>query len=281
MNRYLCERNASTFNFSATYHLTESLVHASIYFLPIFSFIGNALTLLVISTNSQLNRSSFSVYVKSMAISDTCVLLLKFLSFENKTSKHFYFPSLCTVLFFLSDASVLLSVWTIVIITIERTLVVLFPLHVKNFVSTCRARFSIITIAIISLLLSARYLFLPIDVSAGQKKRCHIVSSWQQYWQLNALITEFAYCFVPLSIVIIGNCTTFYTVKRAMFQRREILINPVSNYKQRVETHKNQLTVMLFLVTTMFIVYFVPFTMANQIRRWGLPFGWCFTKTSF
>ena len=281
MNRFLCEPNASVFNLSTTYRLTESLVHASIYFLPIFSFVGNALTLLVILTNSQLNRSSFSVYVKSMAISDTCVLLLKFLSFENKTSKLFYFPSLCTGLVFLSDASVLLSVWTIVIITIERTLVVLFPLHMKNFVSTCRARFSIITIAILSLLLSARHLFIPIDVSAGQRKRCHPVASWQQYRKLNALITEFAHCFVPLSIVIIGNCTTFYTVKRAMFRRREILINPVSNYKQSVETHKNQLTVMLFLVTIMFIVYFVPFTVTNFILRWGLPFGWCFTKASF
>ena len=38
---------------------------------------------------------------------------------------------------------------------------------------------------------------------------------------------------------------------------------------------------MLFMVTLMFIVYFVPFTIINAISRWGLPFGLCFTQKSF
>ena len=161
-----------------------------------------------------------------MAISDTFVLIFKLISFENKTSKVFYWPSMCTGIIFLSEASTLLSVWIIVLITIERTLVVLFPLHIKKFFSASRARIFILLITILSLLFCARILFIRIDVSTNQKKRCHPISTWQNYRQLNATIHEFAYCFIPVSIVIIGNCITLYTIKQAILERKKHLTNP-------------------------------------------------------
>lgn len=281
MNRFLCDPKSLGFNFSATYHFAERLSHLAVYILPIIAFAGNSLILLVVFTNSKLNRSSFSVYVKSMAISDTLVLFLKFLSYENKTSKSFYFPSLCTGLVFLSEATVLLSVWTIVLITLERTLVVIWPLHIKKIVSASRARISVITIAILSIIFSARLLLISIDSSPHQKKRCHPKSNWQNYRQLNATITEFAYCFVPLTLVIMGNCLTLYTIKRALFRRREILNVSIQSKKKDVEAHEHQLMLMLFIVTSMFIVYFVPFTLSHIVQRFGLPFGMCFTPKTF
>lgn len=280
MNRFLCDPSVLAFNFSRSYMMTQRLTYLSIYLLPMISFFGNALTLLIIFSNAQLNRSSFSVYVKSMAVSDTFVLVLKLLSYENKTSKYIYFPSLCTVLVFLSEATVLLSVWTIVLITIERTLVVLFPLHIKKFVSASRARYSILVITCLSLLFSARLLLITIDSSPSQRKRCHPIDQWQAYRQLNEMITEFAYCFIPLALVITGNCITLYTVRRAVFNRRQIVSTQLQQHRQ-LETHENQLMLMLFIVTSMFIVYFVPFTLANIIRRWGLPFHFCFTNKTF
>ena len=281
MNRFICEPNGLMLNSSTAYNFSQILNNISIHMLPIIALAGNSLIILVVLTNSQLNRSSFSVYVKSMAVTDTLVLVLKLISFENKTSKIFYWPSMCTGLVFLSDASVLLSVWTIVLITIERTLVVLFPLHIKKFVSACRARVLIGLIAILSVIFSTRVLFIKIDVSPGQNKRCHPVSDRQNYRQINATITEFAYCFIPLSIVIIGNCITLYTVKRAIFQRHHILTNHTYHQKRQLETNENQLMLMLLIVTLMFMVYFLPFTITNVISRWGLPFGLCFTQQSF
>ncbi len=281
MNRFFCDANGSIFNSSTGYHFSQTLGHISIYMLPILALAGNSLIILVLLTNSNLNRSSFAVYVKSMAVSDTLVLVLKLLSFENKTSKIFYWPSMCTILVYLSEASVLLSVWTIVLITIERTLVVLFPLHIKAFVSAWRARVLITLLALLSLIFSARVLFIKIDVSPGQNRRCHPISEDQRYRKLNATITEFAYCFIPLSIVIIGNCVTLNTIKRALYQRNEILTNHTYHQKQQSKTNENQLMLMLLIVTLMFMVYFLPFTIMNIILRWGLPFGLCFTPQYF
>ncbi len=281
MNRFLCDPTGLMLNSSAAFHFSQTLGNISIYMLPILALAGNSLIILVLLTNSHLNRSSFAVYVKSMAVSDTLVLVLKLLSFENKTSKIFYWPSMCTILVYLIESSVLLSVWTIVLITIERTLVVLFPLHIKAFVSACRARVLIMLVAILSLIFSARVLFIKIDVSPGQNRRCHPIPAHQRYRQLNATITEFAYCFIPLSIVIIGNCVTLTTVKRALYQRNQILTNQTYHQKQNLKTTENQLMFMLLIVTLMFMVYFVPFTITSVVSRWGLPFGFCFTQQSF
>ncbi|CAF3273573.1 unnamed protein product [Rotaria sp. Silwood2] len=145
-----------------------------IHTLPILAVVTNALILLVVLTNSQLNCSSFSVYIKSMAISDTLVLVLKLLSYENKTSQAFYSPSMCTGLIFLSDAT-----------------------------------------------------------------------------------------------------------KQAIFRRHRHLTNHVYRGKPKSEPNESQLMLMLLIVTIMFTVYFLPFTIINIISKWGLPFDLCFTEESF
>jgi hypothetical protein len=281
MNRFLCDRNSFTLDNSTAYQFSHKLAEISIYILPILALAGNSLTLLVILTNHQFNRSSFSVYVKSMAISDTCVLICKLISYQNKTSNLFYFPSLCTILIFFGEASVLLSIWIIVLITIERTLVVLFPLHKRKFVSAYRARFTVIIIAILTIIFSARILIIPIDTSIEQKKRCHPISNWISYRRINIIITEFGYCYIPLTIVIIGNISTICTVKRAVIRRQSMLINNSSQQKRKMDSNEKQLMFMLLIVTLMFIIYFVPFTIINLISRWGLPFHKCFTQESF
>jgi len=276
MDRFLCEPHSVMLDNMTTYQFSQKLSDISIYILSILALAGNSLTLLVVLTNPQLNRSSFSVYVKSMATSDTLVLLFKLLSYHNKTSKYIYFQSMCTILIFCYEASVLLSIWTIVVITIERTLVVIYPLQVKKFVSAHQARIIIIIIAILTIIFSSRILIIPIE----QSKRCHPISNWSGYIKINTIITEFGNCYIPLTIVIIGNFLTICAVKRAIIRRHDLLINNSCKKKRQTDLHENQLMLMLIIVTLMFIVYFVPFTITNIIFRWGLPFNLCFTQKS-
>lgn len=282
MNRFICDPDNLALNNSSIHSFSQKLSDISLYILPILALAGNSLTLLVFWTSTQLNQSSFSVYVKSMAISDTLVLLFKLFSYLNKTLKSIYFPSLCTVLVFCCDASALISIWIIVFITIERTLVVLFPLHTKKLVSVCRARILIVTIAVVMVIFSARTLFVPIETNTDQKKRCYPSADWQSYIKLNATISEFTYCYIPLTIVVIGNIITLYTVKRAGVHRQRVLTNNSYRKKEHITNlNENQLMLMLFVVTLMFIVYFVPYTITNVIARWGLPFHLCFTQKMF
>ena len=278
MNRFLCEQTQLISNNSTAFQLSQKLVFVSIYALPILGLACNSLVLLVILSDAHFNRSSFSVYVKSMAVSDTLVLIFKFWSYINKETKY-YFSSLCTILTFCSEASVLLSVWIIVTITIERTLVILFPLHKKKFVTAYRARFIVLIIASLTILFSIRFLIIPIDTSNNQLKRCHPTSfKWVSYRRINKLITEFGYCYIPLTIVIIGNVLAICAVKRAVIRRRDILTNRSYRQRRRVDANENQFMLMLLIVTIMFIICFVPFTMTSVIARTGLPFGICFTK---
>lgn len=278
MNRFLCEKNSLTSSNSTSSQLSQKIVFISIYALPILGLAGNSLILLVILGNTHFKRSSFSIYVKSMAVSDTFVLTFKFFSYINKETKYYY-PSLCTILTFCSEASVFLSVWIIVSINVERTLVVLFPLHKKKFVTASRARMIVIIIASLSILFSIRLLIIPVDTSSNQSKRCHSTSlKWITYRRVNKIITEFFYCYIPLTIVIIGNILAVFAVKRAVIRRHDFLTNNSYRKERRFEAHENQFMLMLFIVTIMFIIYFVPFTITSVITRTGLPFGICFTK---
>jgi len=281
MNRFLCELNGTILHNSTRLQFTQKLGDISLYILPILALVGNSITLLVILSNPQFNRLSFSVYIKAMAISDTFVLIFKLISYQNKTYKNFYFSSLCTILVCCSEACALLSIWIIVSITIERTLAVLFPLHKKKFISVYRARFIVLIIGISTVIFSSRVLIIPIDTSIEQKKRCHPVHGWHYYRRVNKAITEFGYCYIPLTIVIIGNLLTICTVKRAVVQRHDMLRNSTSEQKRQINLNETQLMFMLLIVTLMFIVYFVPFTIIEIIQLWGLPFGICFTQKSF
>jgi hypothetical protein len=59
-----------------------------------------------------------------------------------------------------------------------------------------------------------------------------------------------------------------------------MLLEKSDQQKRTMNSNKNQLTLMLLIVTIMFIVYFVPFTIINIISRVGLPFKLCFTPES-
>ena len=278
MNRFLCEPNATPNDTSTASQFSQKLVHVSVYLLPAIALIGNSFVIFVVLANAKFNRSSFSVYVKCMAVSDTCVLIFKLLSYLNKESKY-YFPLLCTILTFCGEASVLLSVWIIVSITIERTLVVRFPLHTKQFVSVSRARLNVIIIGIFAILFASRLLFIPIDTTLQQTRRCHPTSfQWITYRRINKTITEFAYCYIPLAIVIIGNLSTVCTVKRAVIRRQTMLTSSISQQKRQSDGSEHQLLLMLLMVTFMFVVYFVPYTITSVILRNGLPFHRCFTR---
>ncbi|CAF2752639.1 unnamed protein product [Rotaria sp. Silwood2] len=281
MNRYLCEPNSLMLNNVTAFHFAQKLSDLSIYILPILALAGNSLTLLVILQYPQLNCSSFSVYVKSLAVSDTLVLIFKLFSYLNKTSKYFYFSSMCTILVFCGESSVLISIWIIVLITMERALVVVFPLHKTKFASQSRACFKIMIIAIVTITFSSRILFIPMDTSIEKKIRCQPIASWYSYRQLNATITEFGYCYIPLTIVIIGNFLTICTVKRAVIRRHDMLANNSYQQKRQMDANENQLMLMLLIVTFMFTVYFVPYTITNVISRLGLPFNYCFTQKAF
>lgn len=252
------------------------------YLLLTLAFIGNSLTILVFLSNTRMNDSSFSVYVKSLAVTDTLVLFFKLLSYINKTSKTFYRPILCTVLIFLGEASTLISVWILVIITIERTVVILFPFYTKKLISKSRAKLMVLTTSVIMTLFSAKILIIPLEDSNHEAMRCHPVESWRYYKIVNTTINEFSYCYIPLIVVSVGNYMTLYTVRRAIFKRHNVLTN--NSYREKRRSHdwnENQLMVMLLFVTLMFIVYFVPFTILNAISRFGVPFVNCIELRGF
>ncbi|CAF2127109.1 unnamed protein product [Rotaria magnacalcarata] len=130
--------------------------------------------------------------------------------------------------------------------TIEPTLVVLFPFHKTQFVSQRRARTVVMITAIIAIAFSARLLVIPMDTA-----------------------------------MIIGNFLTIVIAKRAVNRRHDLFANNSNQQNCKMDSTESQLMLMLLIVTLMFIVYFIPFTITNVVSRLGLPFDYWFTQKSF
>ncbi|CAF3705604.1 unnamed protein product [Rotaria socialis] len=135
--------------------------------------------------------------------------------------------------------------------------------------------------AIIAIVFAARLLVIPMDTASTQGVRCQPLPDCYAYRRLHATITKFGYCYIPLTIVIIGNLLTIFTIKRAVIRRHDLLANNSNQQNRQMDSNESHLMLMLLILTLMFIVYFVPFTITNAISRLGLPFKHCFTQKSF
>ena len=106
----------------------------------IFGVIGNILSLFVFLV-SPLKRMSWSVYLAALAISDTGFLICVFVSWCSLVGVHLYhMQGWCQFFVYLTYVCGFLSVWYIVAFTVERYIVVCFPLRRQEVCSPQRAR---------------------------------------------------------------------------------------------------------------------------------------------
>ena len=115
----------------------EILIILATYFYPILIMGGifcNVLSVIVLQSPS-MRSISISVYLTTLAVTDSLVLLLDFINNYLKEVVGVYALAVsdfgCTLYRFSFDVVFTMSAWLVVAITVERFLVVWFPLKVK------------------------------------------------------------------------------------------------------------------------------------------------------
>ena len=131
----------------------------NIYFTPVIILVGTAGNLLsfLVFTATHLKRQSSSVYLASLAIVDIMFLLslsIIWLSWIKVNLFHRFIW--CQVVVYLTYVTNFLSTWYVVSFTIERYIIVWYPLRKDRLCSRKRARRVVGSLAVIGLLL---YLF--------------------------------------------------------------------------------------------------------------------------
>lgn len=114
------------------------------YYTPVlvpFGVIGNILSVVVL-LKTEIRKLSSSYYLAALGISDTCFLLIAFVSWLNFVKINIYNRNhFCQFFTYVSGLCCFLSVWLIVAFTVERYIVVLHPLKRPMICTRKRACF--------------------------------------------------------------------------------------------------------------------------------------------
>jgi len=227
---------------------------------------GNGLALIIINRPS-LRDTSSSVFITYLAIFDSAVLVVHITSLIIFRTIQYYI--LHCFLAYLTDLITFLSVWIMVIMTIERCVAVHSPFLAKRFCTIQRARYSMYILIFFALILfSITFPFLHIIDRRQQK--CIVR---KQYQTLIRIIKPTIFYFIP-DLILLINLFIIYELFQARRQRTQTLINPENAIHQinaaSFNRKQQQLTIMLVTVSLSFYIFTTP-AIIDYIRQRNPP----------
>ena len=146
----------------------KAILIATYYIMLLVTLIGNVLIILVFSKYKPL-RKSINYFVVNMAVSDlfTPLTIMPFTIAETLSSGPFlsrleqpeFANIICKLCYFLPDVSLLVSIQSLMLISVDRLIAVVFPLKIKLI--SCKVRLVCILVSwIVAIATHAHYLLI-------------------------------------------------------------------------------------------------------------------------
>ena len=243
----------------------ERVVKVLAYFtILLVSLVGNSLVILVFCKNKQLRRS-INYFVLNMAVSDlftplTIVPVTIVRIISGSTAFMVDTPLilgniLCKLCYFLPDVSLVVSIESLLLISVDRFIAVVFPLRIKLISSKVRF-ICIFCTWIVAIAVHAPYFYTFKLVPDGNAYDC------LQRWGANHMIIHQRYVtavfitfyLVPICVLAVLYCTIASTLKRRHRQRKKMSTSGRSGSFQK-NTHIIRLSV---AILTGYAVCIVP-----------------------
>ena len=182
--------------------------YLNVYLTPIIILLGAAgnLVAFLVFTTTHLNRQSSSVYLASLAVVDMLFLLclsVIWLSWVRVNIFHRHIWCQCVV--YLSYVCTFLSVWYVVSFTIERYIIVHYPLKKDLFCSRRRAKTVVGLLAVLAIVL---YSFSAFTNGSVSFKTVSVCTPLTRYYTITTVATALDSLFtllIPSAIIIVMN----------------------------------------------------------------------------
>ena len=264
-------------NQSVTNWNGSSLSNRAVYIYPgpvicVFGMICNILNLCVLY-QPQLSDSPYS-YLTALAFSDLGLLSISFFHLVNFGPARSYFNTVFDSYIFFGVGNICFncSVWLIVLLTIERTLFVIRPLHTRSSVK--RARISIaITVIFCSIINIPRFLCFTVTSKIGTNIHYPKGTEFRKsllYYKIS-LCQAIIINVIPLIILLIGNSILVYAVHHARKKREAYQMN--SNQEPIWRRDQAKLTKTLISIVILFILCTFPSAFADDPIAYNLFAG--------
>ena len=235
----------------------------NIYGPPIISAVGtvgNVLSLMV-ATQKQNRRSSPSWYIGSLAILDTIMLLVGLLQYWFLFN---FFSSLitkahCHAMFFVVNFFSNWSVWTILAMTLERFIVVVFPLKAAVLCSVGKTKTVILAISLVSALKNFHYIWTADFVfnSSTKAALCAFGLVRRGTWVIAIQWLDTCVSSVlPFLIILGANFWIITIINRQRASRKTMTHSDPSN--KASSSADTSITAMLVTVSLSFVILTCP-----------------------
>ena len=242
------------------------------WILFVVGLLGNTLSIIIMN-RARMRSNTTSITITTLAVADTLTLLLKCLQTHLKHVQAVH--SNCYLIEYFTHVCVLSSIWIIVWMTMERAVAVWWPLQISNW-PTKVILIIIFTCTIVIFSLINIHFLIAYEAKPNQPWSCSLKASFNKnsyikiyyYW-----IKSLFYSWIPLTLILTTNFMIVFAIFRAS-KARELLLNnsnPSNKYtgyvkKKRTIIGRNdrQLTIMLLLVSLIFVILTLPFSI-NQL----------------
>lgn len=231
--------------------------------LCVFGICGNILNLIILF-KGHLNESPY-LYLKILAMTDMCALLLSFIhmSISGKSKSHdwqvfnayIFFP---LVNFFMA-ASVLLTVG----VTIDRFIFVKAPLWARSYCSIHRAKTRIVLILLFTILISVPRFFCYFVVGKDNvyTMKKTTFRSQSVYYQIYDFTCIALFHVSPLLILMFCNAYLICAVHNAKAVRQELEIR--NNKEKDWQKDQRRFTITLISIVLLSIIAILPSTVGD------------------
>lgn len=240
-----------------------------------FIFIGglatNILTLIVLLRHN-LRRVTTCAYLFMLAVMDTLALFMYFLrwidTFDNLASTW-----ICKVWVFLTFFSTQYSMCCISVVTLERFLIIKYPLEAKSWITMKRTRIVIFVLAIIYIIVNHHH-FYTVEATfehSQERYKCTIINRPQfiYFWTyVQPVLHAFLYSYIPLIIVHRVNAAIIAHLRIYDTNLEETTRSSSTGlvHKHGPQVGSKQLPRMLMLIAISFTCLTLPTTVLTVIK---------------
>ncbi|XP_041374812.1 growth hormone secretagogue receptor type 1-like [Gigantopelta aegis] len=233
-----------------------------LYVLPILVSIGipgNIISFVVLVFSSFRQRTS-SIYLATLAILDTVILiisLLWFISFYHPEEKIFR-EGTCQFIHLVFYFAIHFDVLVMVAMTVERFIAVVFPLKAPNLISAKKAFIVIAGLGLFSFALNLHHVFTKGMITTS--------SGYSSCWIVGDETTKY---FVGKIYPWIDSVVYFLIPVTSLFVLNIAMIVKMRSRQSFTETGQRQMTVMLLLVTFAFLILTGPMGIVLMLGRYS------------
>ena len=239
---------------------------------PISALIGVVLNCgtIVLMLRPNIRSSVMSTYFSALASVDVTFLMGMFLQYSNYILPTGYdfmnsHRVWCKVLSFIQPACYAASSWVVAMVSIERSLVVMFPLKAATYSNKRRARIAIGVLIVAVGLLSSEALIIVDMYSRGSRQRCTSLPQFEWYFKhVRYLLMGVTTAYLPFLILITCNCMLVWKMIVAKRNQKSMTLN-VKGYNVSKFTFT---AVMVCLGFSLFSLPHMVILLVSSLQYW-------------